>query len=543
MSGARLPLGGSWRTGLTLPVAMSLSIIGDFAESSDCRVSDKFAAKVYAFAWTWNFANVTRTPSMRRFLHHPRWISLAGGLLLCASVASWAFAEESGGGNPLRPVARPSGKGEKGPAAATTVGTAVRTVAKRTPSAPAEIQPPATVVSRSRAVAASRPNEAAARPVVPAAYRRRVGRPGMGFTPAHENYPDGALFHGTVTTSIQGEVEGQLAPEKLPPGAKVVPGSRTVVDGGVIYEDGGVIGDEFGEFGGDCGDGCGMDGNCGPWGCFQCCLIPCPRIPWDDLTVFGGAQGFTGPKNIGDSGSFGFHEGVNWGAPLPLFNGCFGMQAGARFTQSNLSGTDFSPDTRHQVFLTGGVFRRVDWGLQGGIAFDYLSDEWYTNTRLSQLRGELSWVFPCGHELGAWVTSGLSEDTAATRIFVNQIPQNGTATWEPTDLYAFFYRHRFSGWEGATCRLYGGFTGDSDGLVGADAQVPLSCDLALQAGFTFLAPQEAKAPAGVGDIQESWNVGISLVWYPGCNSATTKSYFAPLFQVADNGSFMVDQLR
>jgi hypothetical protein len=293
-----------------------------------------------------------------------------------------------------------------------------------------------------------------------------------------------------------------------------------MIDGGMIYEDAEPMFSEYG------GDGC-ME--CGGNGCYDCCLIPCPRIPWDELTIFGGVEAFTGPKNLGQTGSFGFHQGVNWGAPLPCSNGCLAMQLGGSVTQSSLSGAEFSPETRHQAFVTGGLFRRVDCGLQYGIAYDYQSDDWYTNTNLTQLRGEVAWVFPCAHELGFWMTSSLDEDQTTAVLFTDQIPATETATWEATDLYAFFYRHRLSG--------------ASDGLIGTDLRVPLTCDIAVEAGFTYLVPEEAKGPAAAGNEEEAWNVGISLVWYPGCKTATSRSYFAPLFNVADNGSFMVDRLR
>lgn len=437
--------------------------------------------------------------------------------------AATAVAQSSA--NPLR-TAGPAGRSAAA-TASPAIGTAVRST-KRTPDGPAAPKPlpvasktptaaAKTPVSVAQLPAGGRPDLAKTPPrplpsgVTPATYRRRVSRSSTGYQPMPEELPHGSVLNGTVTVQPPSEI----------------------IDGGTYYE--GDMGPMAGELGGD--DCCG---SCSGGGCGDCCLIPCPRIPWDDLTVFGGVQGFTGPKNLGEAGSFGFHEGFNWGAPVPCFD-CLGMQVGARFTQSNLSGTSFTPETRHQTFLTAGLFRRVDWGLQGGIAFDYLSDDWYTDTELTQFRAELSWVLPCSHELGAWMTASASEDEQATRIFVNQIPVDGTATWEATDMYAFFYRHHFIGWEGANARLFAGFTGESDGFIGSDIQVPLTCDLALQAGFAYLVPEESKGPAGIGNEQESWNVAITLVWYPGCGTATSKSYYAPLFNVADNGSFMVDQ--
>ena len=48
------------------------------------------------------------------------------------------------------------------------------------------------------------------------------------------------------------------------------------------------------------------------------------------------------------------------------------------------------------------------------------------------------------------------------------------------------------------------------------------------------------APSG-GNVGESWNVGISFVWYPHCNSRPgCNSYHRPLFHVANNNWMLTD---
>jgi hypothetical protein len=293
-----------------------------------------------------------------------------------------------------------------------------------------------------------------------------------------------------------------------------------------------------GNCGGDCGtQGCGGCGSCG-----QCCLIPCPRLSFDNFEFFAGTQGFTGPLNAGEVGSFGFHEGLNWANSLPcLPNQPLAAHLGFRATQSNFAGSALSDQDRRQFFVTGGLFRRVDWGLQGGAVLDFLHDEWYYDAiDLTQVRGELSWVFPCQDELGFWFTHGVNNttgqtDTAATNqsLFVN--PAQG---WQPTDIYAAFYRRKLQDC-GAEGRMFGGFTDNSDGIIGADINLPISDSFALRSGFTYLIPTEGHSTGGYA--QESWNVGISLVWYPGCRTSRSQDYARPLFNVADNGSFLVDR--
>jgi hypothetical protein len=279
-----------------------------------------------------------------------------------------------------------------------------------------------------------------------------------------------------------------------------------------------------------------MDDGCG--GCsHRGCLIPCPSLCCDSLEFFAGAHGFTGPINRGETGSFGFNEGVNWGAPLPcLFCGELGMQLGIRATHSNFSGASFTESERNQVFVTGGIFRRVDYGFQGGVVVDYLSEDWYLDSELVQLRGELSWVYPCRHEIGFWFTAHLEdEETVSSPIGTSVL----TEELAVTDLYAFFYRYRVDNVPNASGRLFAGFTGESDGLVGADILVPVNDCWSVQSGFAYLVPEEGSDADG--HVEESWNFGLSLVWRPGGNAGANAGYYRPLFDVAHNGNFMVDR--
>lgn len=305
---------------------------------------------------------------------------------------------------------------------------------------------------------------------------------------------------------------------------------------------------------GGCGGGCMGDG-CGGWAyggigyrgcggcgsCVQCCLVPCPRIPWENLEVFAGVQAFTGPTNRGGSGSFGFTQGANIGGQLPLTPyGEIGWQLGARATQSNLSGSSISELERDQAFVTAGLFRRVDWGLQGGVVIDYLAEDWYYTGDFAQIRGELSWVLPCSSEFGYWFTAAARDATVQSTFTSGGEQVTITETYGATDLHAFFYRHRFGECESSNVRAYAGLSGEGDGLLGADMHLTFCCNWALQGGFAYLIPNESKGSTiDDGHAQESWNLGLNLVWVPGGSSR--KNYYRPLFNVADNGNFMMDR--
>ena len=250
-----------------------------------------------------------------------------------------------------------------------------------------------------------------------------------------------------------------------------------------------------------------------------------------------GVQGFTAAPNMGNTGSFGFHYGFNWGAPVPCMpHGELGMQLGYRGVSTNFSGSALTPDTRTQSFFTGGIFRRVDWGLQGGVVADVLIDDWYYHSQLTQVRAELSWVYPACHELGFWGAFHTGNDRDQTAVQNDNILALNPIVFQPMDLYAFFYRRRFEEIGGGSARLYAGFTGTSDGLIGADIKLPLSESLALQSGFAYVIPDESNK--AIAYHEEAWNVAISLVWYPGQRKAVGNDYYRPLFDVADNGSFI-----
>jgi hypothetical protein len=258
----------------------------------------------------------------------------------------------------------------------------------------------------------------------------------------------------------------------------------------------------------------------------------------DNLSVFGGVHGFKDPSNVGQDASFGFQAGFNWGAPLFLFPySGVGMQAGLQGLFSNFSGASFTVDRRNQLFFTAGLFRRTNWGFQGGVVYDYLSDDWYGDFSISQLRGELSWVYPCRHEWGFWFAASSDTDITVSPV------DGQTYQWDPTDLYAFFYRRRFDQFVGGEGRIFAGWTEYSDGLLGLDMDLPLTGALALETSFTYLIPNEPKGASG--SENEGWNVALNFVWYPGLNACASQcgNPYQPLFRVADKGSFFLDRIR
>lgn len=370
-----------------------------------------------------------------------------------------------------------------------------------------------------------------------------------GYVPAHERAMGATAgmrvvgaqnpIRQAALTGPGDAVESVLA-EPIPAPAQAIPDPHGAGDDWVFDESPYGSGEflEGQPLGDDCGCGGGGEGPCLSDDCATCGGHPYHdhwRAKHDVLFAlfkhfqfFSGAHAFKNPGNRGAESSFGFHQGLNFSANLPYCRS-LSFQIGAQVTESNLNGSVFTDDDRIQFFTTAGVFRRVDAGLQGGVVFDYMHDDWDYEVDLTQLRAELSWKYPHMHELGFFGAISTREKFLAD-------PALGAASLDTTDLYAFFYRCRWQGLPGSECRFFGGFSGDSDGVVGSDFLLPVCNNLALQLDYTYLIPADELRAS----IDESWNLSFNIVWYPGCGFTAPNNYCRPLFNVANNGVMMLN---
>ncbi len=345
------------------------------------------------------------------------------------------------------------------------------------------------------------------------------------------------------------------SPQMQPESVEQMPmGNHPLAHGDMGMEYDGLQGGQGPDEGGGgcqtCGNGNCGNGNCGNCGggccscCGPCCCLRqllCLDCWWNDdwihdFTVFGGVQGFKGPIDQGVNGDFGFHEGVNWGSPVWDAMG-LGMQVGFGEFNSDLSRTGATDEHHNQFFFTAGLFHRpqCSCGWQGGLVFDYLNDSFVDDFSVGQLRGNLSYVYNC-HEVGFEFTHGVHNTTFE---LTNTDASTTFTEYHPIDLYSFYYGHHYcNGGEG---RIWAGFTGGEGAMLGADFSVPLSEKISLDTGFNYVLPKKV---ADDSLPPEFWNIGINLVWHPGCCGSAHDSYcspYRPLFNVADNGSFMVNR--
>ena len=213
----------------------------------------------------------------------------------------------------------------------------------------------------------------------------------------------------------------------------------------------------------------------------------------DHLSFYGGVQASKNNSTRGQDGSFGFHEGLNFGTAARniILPPSVGLQLGFEANQANLEGASFTTDDRKQYFLTAGAFRRSDHGLQGGLVFDYLWDKWNYDLEAGQVRGEMSMAISNRNSYGFWFASSFTENVRDFDCFGQSVDE----TWETVDYYALFYRTSlFAGGRGEG-QLMAGLTEDSDGIIGGKSRMPLINGWALETEFTYLVPDE---PRGAG---------------------------------------------
>jgi len=267
-----------------------------------------------------------------------------------------------------------------------------------------------------------------------------------------------------------------------------------------------------------------------------------------DLSASAGVTSFQNPLDLGLLGNYGFNEYVNWG--MPFWNALgVGWQVGVRGVQTDfqsttvrLGTTPLSNGSRNQVFLTTGFYTRAfeGRGLQGGAVWDYLHDDLYDDVSLSQIRGEVSYVWGF-NEFGFW--------GAANTLGRQNVGPTGNVDTETIDIYAGFYRVMFG--DANEAKIWSGGTGDGDFIIGSLVRAPMNRSLALEGTFTYLIPQTSKTiPLADTTLQgysgQAWNLSVNVVWIPACRARRgLASPYRPLFEVADNGSMIrsLDPLR
>jgi len=291
----------------------------------------------------------------------------------------------------------------------------------------------------------------------------------------------------------------------------------------------------------DAGDGCCGRGGCPPGDCW---LGGLGGLLYNG-EYFAGATGFQNAlfehpgfsnRLLRDS-SFGFHTGMNFGIPLcKLTCGVLSGQFGVRNVQTNFRGGEFSDENRDQNFVTMGLYRRVDYGLQFGVVADVLHEDWFTETTTVQVRADLGWVFGGGSTFGFRYADNVQDDVQPGRI--DGIDFADIRTFSE-DWYRFYLRHDAAG--GGYGEMFFGWTDASQTIFGIETDLPITRTISAQSSFTYFLDNE-DIPSNFefqgGNLGDAWNLAVGFAWHPRGRSYY-KSYDRPLFQVADNGTMLM----
>ena len=244
------------------------------------------------------------------------------------------------------------------------------------------------------------------------------------------------------------------------------------------------------------------------------------------------------PIDLEDTGNTGGNFAVNWGSVRPVFGGLH-VQAGVRGVFTDLNGEIangfITDDCRSQLFWTAGLYFRANQysteGLSMGVVYDSLREKYYRKYELSQLRTEVSYTFCGGTTIGFRGAFGLEDGMCDLVRIAPTLTIEAKA--EVTDYYVGFMRWNFA--QGGEASIFGGGTKSSGGIIGGSVEAPLTDCFALKCSGAYVF---GKKRGLTEREEETWNMSMGLVWYLDGGARNGATSPRPLFDVADNGSFL-----
>ena len=253
---------------------------------------------------------------------------------------------------------------------------------------------------------------------------------------------------------------------------------------------------------------------------------------FDNLTLFAETTAFKTELNDG-AGSYGLGQGINWSLPVTP-QGTVTAQYGVRAVQGDI----FSQSARHQTFMTAGLFKRFTMSsIQGGVAVDWLHDHSVFGTvNLRQMRCELSVRSARNGEYGFIGGFDAFRDRPTTRQIDHLAFDRGLGvlgTVDVQDYYLIFFRKHLN--TGGQVEFRCGATERGDFIMNMFGEAAISDRLAVNGGFSMLAPSGGRSERG--NYRESWSMSLGVVLYfRGGAMSRPANLYRPMFDVAGNTS-------
>jgi len=233
----------------------------------------------------------------------------------------------------------------------------------------------------------------------------------------------------------------------------------------------------------------------------------------DNLSFFMGLDGSKQPQDLGINANMGARFGLNWGFPISRGDN-LGGQAGIAVNLSDaavhvldqVEGTS----NRMQIFATGGVFQRTPTKITWAAGFDFQYSDYYDTFWLGQVRGQIGAALSERHEMGAWMTLGVTGadvQLGATNLRLDPIAQiNGYSShvW-PTNARTVIWAGLAAGHDNIVLTVSEEPRSDWVFVYGAALQMPLSDRFAVAGAANFL------TPTATGTV----DAFLGVVFFPG----------------------------
>ncbi|MGI6401432.1 MAG: DUF6666 family protein [Thermoguttaceae bacterium] len=278
-----------------------------------------------------------------------------------------------------------------------------------------------------------------------------------------------------------------------------------------------------------------------PLGCGDPCQQGCYGLFggfFENTQLGAGFDAMRSPLDLEDAGNYGADFSLNWASPQAIIGG-FHLQAGARGVFTDFNGVEANGFTtgasRNQFFWTAGAYYRANQyaaeGLSLGVVYDSVRDTYYRKYELQQMRTELSYMFGGTLTIGFRGAFGLDNDWCDLLKLDEDLVIEAKAS--ASDYYTGFMRWAFA--QGGEATIYGGATQHSEGLIGGSVEAPISDSFTLKFSGLYVFPTDRGL---THREEETWSMSMGLVWYVGGGARNTACSPRPLFDVADNTSFL-----